>query len=300
MKDLKITEYMLQEAKANKSVGWLYMDPVQFLSLAVTDHNVYNWIEKEIPHTKSLDEYNSYKTQMPWLDVDMETGKVVGHEGRHRAAACIKDKCNRLPVAIILRDRGYSHYYSEPFIDDYDNPKRFKKKFVTKDDVPKVFVGQFVHRSVLIDPSHLHEFWAQHNTTASIVSHTFETTDDVVEKMSHICQGKPATAPGGKPNAWQDLGDFIYKNSLSTGNVLLFGEEIESKPHVVHAILLDAKGNVLRDPYQSLGGYDITKGYWMVDSKTYHPLLRKIPVSELTTQVVEANIFLHRAQFNLV
>lgn len=156
---------MLQNAKSNKSVGWLYLDPVQFLSLTVTDHNVYDWIEQELPHTKTVDDYNSYETLMPWLDVDMHTGKVVGHEGRHRAAACIKSGAKRIPVSICLRDHGHACYYTEPNIDDRDSPKRFAKKFVTKADVPRVLVGQFVHRSLLIDISHIHEFWASSNAS---------------------------------------------------------------------------------------------------------------------------------------
>ena len=160
MNDLKITDRMLQQAKSNKSVGWLYLDPTQFLSLTVTESNVFDWIERELPETKSVADYNSYQTLMPWLDVDVETGKVVGHEGRHRAAACIKDSVKRLPVAIHLREHGSALYYRT------ENGS-LKKRFVTKDDVPKVLIGQFVHRSLLIDTSHIHEFWASHNQVSS-------------------------------------------------------------------------------------------------------------------------------------
>ena len=156
---------MLENAKSNKSVGWLYFDPVQFLSLTVTNHNVYEWIEQELPHTKTVEDYNSYETLMPWLDVDVKTGKVVGHEGRHRAAACVKSKVNRLPVALCLRDHGHPLYYRQPFINENNNPKQLQKVFVTKEDVPKVLVGQFVHRSLLIHPEKMQEFWAKFNAS---------------------------------------------------------------------------------------------------------------------------------------
>lgn len=42
--------------------------------------------------------------EIPYLEVDFETGKVTAHEGRHRAAAFINSKIKDFPVVIILID----------------------------------------------------------------------------------------------------------------------------------------------------------------------------------------------------
>ena len=41
---------------------------------------------------------------MPFLHVDSESGKIYGHEGRHRAAALICAGSNEMPVSIKIRD----------------------------------------------------------------------------------------------------------------------------------------------------------------------------------------------------
>lgn len=288
MSDLKITDRMLENSKSNKSVGWLYLDPVQFLSLTVTDHNVYDWIKKELPHTKTIDQYNSYETLMPWLDVDMHTGKVIGHEGRHRAAACIKSGVKRLPVSICLRDHGYPVYYRQPNISDHESPKQLEKVFVTKKDVPRVLVGQFVHRSLLIDTNHLHEFWASHNA-ANITSNSAHNLDRVVKQMEDLIQGKELP---GAHNCWQTVARFVRTHSLQTGNVLLFGDDNGNGAlYVTHAILQDPNGAVLVDTNKSRGHYDPSKkGYWLNVEQDLNPLLKKIPVATLANPPVESSL----------
>lgn len=278
MSDLKITDRMLQNAKSNKCVGWLYLDPVQFLSLTVTDHNVYDWIEKELPHTKTIDEYNSYETLMPWLDVDMHTGKVLGHEGRHRAAACIKSGVKRLPVAICLRDHGYPVYYSQPFIDDYENPKQLQKVFVTKKDVPRVLVGQFVHRSLLIDPSKMHEFWASYNASTNI------DADLVTAQISEIVHG--VDRPGQfKP--WETLARYIRNHSLTSGSVILFGS---SPTFITHAVLLNADRSPILNENSPSGYYLPSESAFRVtETDALIPIVKQIPVASLL-QPVEASL----------
>lgn len=166
MAELKLTQQMFDRAKANKCVGWFYMDPRDYLRLTIDEANVDAWIAHEGDEVQSLEVYNSYNiTLMPWLDVDMHSGKVVGHEGRHRAAACIKAGVKKFPVAICLREQGYPTYYRQPFIDEYENPKQLMKVFVTKDDVPSMLKGQFRAASVSIKSNiaHMQEFWAQEN-----------------------------------------------------------------------------------------------------------------------------------------
>jgi hypothetical protein len=155
---------MLDNARGNKCVGWLNINPLDFLRLTTTKPNVFDWIKQEESDTKSLADYNSYAASgksilMPWLDVDMHTGKVLGHEGRHRAIAVYLANSHKFPTAICLRDRGYPVYYTQP----YPDPMDLVKKFMTKDDVPKVFTGQFVHREVAVQTDTMKEFWADQN-----------------------------------------------------------------------------------------------------------------------------------------
>ena len=162
---LKTTPEMLRQGEANKMVGWLPdFHPLDFLRLTCPEPNVFRWIEQESAgHTKSLDEYNHYASigksiHMPWLDVDVHTGKVIGHEGRHRAIAVHLANERKMAVGICLREKGYPVYYWE---DTSGHP--WVKTYVSKINVPPVFVGQFVHREIPVDVSHLNEFWAKYN-----------------------------------------------------------------------------------------------------------------------------------------
>lgn len=165
MNTLNVTERMLSNARANKSTGWLEMPPLDFLRLTVTQPNVFDWIRQEKGHTKSLVEYNKYASSgesvlMPWLDVDISTGKVLGHEGRHRAIAVHVAGGRKFPVSICLRERGYPIYHrrAEPEV-EYS----LRKRYMTKEDVPRVFIGQFLHREIDVRTELLHEFWADLN-----------------------------------------------------------------------------------------------------------------------------------------
>ena len=159
---LKITDRMLSNARANKMTGWLSMPPLDFLRLTISTSNVFDWIRQESSDTKSLADYNEYassgdSTLMPWLDVDRSTGRVCGHEGRHRAIAVHNAGGTKFPVGICLRVRGYAVYYDTP---DEDS---LRKQFTTKEDVPKVFVGQFNHREIAVNTELMTEFWADRN-----------------------------------------------------------------------------------------------------------------------------------------
>ena len=162
MNSLTITPRMLDNARGNKCVGWIIMNPLDFLRLTTTKPNVFDWIQQEKGDTKTVSEYNGFAASgksilMPWLDVDRHTGKVVGHEGRHRAIAVYVADSRKFPVAICLRDRGYPIYYTQP----YPDPRDLVKKFMTKEDVPPVFIGQFVHREVAINTETMEAFWAR-------------------------------------------------------------------------------------------------------------------------------------------
>lgn len=180
--ELAVTPGMLARAKAAKSVGWLKMRPHDFLTLIV-QHSVDAWIAEQVAdkevHTVAF--YNEHADMLPYLEVDRKTGKVLGHEGRHRSAACLLEKVAAMPVAIFLREGRHTDYYDEPWIDELDSPHRFKKVFLGRKDVPKTLHGQFAATQVKIDPAQLHEFWA--NTETSTYKGTSTMPTPYIEKL---------------------------------------------------------------------------------------------------------------------
>lgn len=157
MFDLKVTDLQLRVAKDNKAVGYLFLDPFDFLCLTVNG-SVSSWIESEERNSdnafRTIAEYNEWSRQgaicvMPFLSVDMETGKVLEHDGRHRAVACDRAR-KMLPVAIDLRSNGRKTYYVQPFIDDLQHPRMYAKRFLGIKDVPNRLLGQFSSSTVSV------------------------------------------------------------------------------------------------------------------------------------------------------
>ena len=145
--DLVVTEEQREQAEGLKAVGFVKMAPGDFLKLTTpTDTDV-----AEIAHeARSLDEYNSFARRgetiiPPFLDVDRKSGKVCGHEGRHRAAALQRDEPGTpLDVAIVLREPGCSSkvYYEE----NWSTVPRQPKRYLGADDVPDTLHAEFKPR----------------------------------------------------------------------------------------------------------------------------------------------------------
>lgn len=161
MKTLLVTENMRERMKSNKAIGTLTLDPYDFLALTVSSTPM-RWVESE--STETIDQYNAWVRDgtikiMPFLEVDMDTGKVKAHEGRHRAAALLKERGLDMEVAIFLRKNGHLEYYTEPHIDDYDHPKRFAKVYLGVNEVPNAFYGQFSSSRVSIYKRNFKNFY---------------------------------------------------------------------------------------------------------------------------------------------
>lgn len=129
------------------------MPPLQFLMLTTTLPPA-QWIEKELKEIYPVEQYNAWQKDgtsllMPWLEVTWDgpkKGKIVGHEGRHRAAAMIRagwKSENCMPVAILLKEDGkWPTYYVEKWGDASDNWSH-SKRMLTLEDVPTTFIGQY-------------------------------------------------------------------------------------------------------------------------------------------------------------
>lgn len=154
---IKVTPGNLDQAQGLKSIGYLMMTPYQFLSLTA-EYPVETWLrqEEEAKRTLTVEQYNEFQKNgksihMPWLYIAIEcddpnkNGKVVDHEGRHRAAALINagrkdDVC--FPVAIMLCEQGKWPKYREELPPDY------KKRYLSLEDIPMILKGQFLPTKV--------------------------------------------------------------------------------------------------------------------------------------------------------
>ena len=125
------------------------MPPLQFLMLS-TSMPPAQWIEKELKEIYPVEQYNAWQkdgnsVHMPWLEVTKDgpkKGKIVGHEGRHRAAAMIRAGWrseNCMPVAIMLMEEGKWPVYYDEQVDGYKRTKRM----LGVDEVPTTFIGQY-------------------------------------------------------------------------------------------------------------------------------------------------------------
>lgn len=120
---------------------------------------------------RSIEDYNRFSREgetvlMPFLYVDLATGRVEGHEGRHRAAAVMNAGGTRLPVAIILREDRGSVYYREQTVPPWE------KTFLSHRDIPRVLhpeqfyprrdVGWSMNRTepVVLDFTDALDLWA--------------------------------------------------------------------------------------------------------------------------------------------
>lgn len=148
-KGLKLIKENYRQAKGNKNAGTLVIDPYKFLELTTRDSSdVYSIMDD----AKTLEEYNQYVKDgssylMPWLEISTDgisrykepckVGQVVGHEGRHRAAALIKAGIKKMPISVKLYRRGFA----ERFHTTDENPWGEDKW--KSEDLPKILYGEF-------------------------------------------------------------------------------------------------------------------------------------------------------------
>lgn len=121
---LVITPYQVKSMMDNKAIAFIPIWPVDFLRLTTPDDDGMEQFTSSKPDHKgkktTLAEYNEaaregYINLAPWLTVEMGTGKVVGHEGRHRMAALYRENPEAYGwVAFeVVNPEGYRVYYVE-------------------------------------------------------------------------------------------------------------------------------------------------------------------------------------------
>lgn len=134
---LELSDMNHRVAAGNKQHVLVHMHPSHFLALTTTpEHGEDYFKSKALP----LEKYNEYvrsgeTLNSPFLTVDGK-GKVVGHEGRHRAGALLNAGHDSMPVHIRLR--GDNH----PDVPDRDlgwehMPDRLRSQYGTGGTVHK-------------------------------------------------------------------------------------------------------------------------------------------------------------------
>jgi len=102
--ELKINERQVANAVSENSFGWAEMHPNDFLLLTTDDAVDLATIKNS---AKEVEFYNRAGSIIhPFIGFDLKTGKLDGHEGRHRAAAVLKSGGTSLPVALYARYDG--------------------------------------------------------------------------------------------------------------------------------------------------------------------------------------------------
>lgn len=138
-KEYKLSENEIEQA-INESVSeWdedyarLYItkiNPESFLKLT-TNEEINRRLENE-RFDLDLEKISNkkYVADMMYLDIDMETGEVYGHEGRHRMMALKNSGYNK--VDLIIFPHNYDKYHSK----EYTNKKIYSQEgIITNESV---------------------------------------------------------------------------------------------------------------------------------------------------------------------
>lgn len=196
MKELKISQRSLDILKDNKCIGWVTIHPKDFLRLTV-EGPVEPWIKEEAPYTKTLEEYNSYKDiHAPWLDIRMTDGKVLSHDGRHRAMAVLNAGGTKMKIGVCLCDaRGFKTYYVDKYTDEEiealgDRMLMHARRYLGKADCPTTLKGQFSPVSVAFPLTAWGaEFWTEKNTPKRTITLTASTGPSPIMIVANAIQG---------------------------------------------------------------------------------------------------------------
>lgn len=133
-KAVLVTAQQYRKARRWGAAGVVCMDPDDFLRLTTKTQDEVQRIQNE---AQPLDVYNDLaragEITTPYLDVEVGTkgrGKILGHEGRHRAVALARAGGKCLPVAVFPVKDGWK--VKQP--DRSSNPESL---------IPKRFCAQY-------------------------------------------------------------------------------------------------------------------------------------------------------------
>ena len=113
-----IDEYGVWNDNLDYAKAYLgFIDPREFIKGTLAGSDSITREEIENPQDLDLEKINN-NSQTPFLMVDFDNNKIVGHEGRHRLSSFAKAGVNRLPI--VVRD------YSPSFKKDHAQKRNYK------------------------------------------------------------------------------------------------------------------------------------------------------------------------------
>lgn len=89
------------------------INPRDYLKLTISDENLAKWEQAADEGTSEsiypLDEAKlKNERNIPMLEIDTETGEVIGHEGRHRMMALMRAGATNVPIVVVDNTTKYS------------------------------------------------------------------------------------------------------------------------------------------------------------------------------------------------
>ncbi|MDB4330329.1 hypothetical protein N9948_01265 [bacterium] len=148
----KISAYSPREValqsiiEVNKATFLTKMEPMDFLELTLKNKKSFESFKKQLEDfnsgkikrdeitfkhdwdDKPIAKPSEYKTgEHPYLEID-DTGKVLDHGGRHRAASVALEGVNEYPVAFILKQKN-SYYFVDVDAKDFKFPSKLKGQY---------------------------------------------------------------------------------------------------------------------------------------------------------------------------
>ncbi len=158
---LPLRKDMIRGARGNYGALVAVMDPSDFIRLTTPADEVHQIYKDKFAlsiadYESGADEtFNKNQYNMPFLMVNHETGKVKGHEGRHRAAMVAKEGGKKFPCYLIFK-HSYEYevsYTKEPKWEETDG-EALTQTFKTTGELE-----QFVAELKRLNDDADHDYW---------------------------------------------------------------------------------------------------------------------------------------------
>jgi hypothetical protein len=149
---LIVTEDQKRQMQKLKACGFVLFDPYEYLVLTTENAVERIRIKEEARRLEKSELLELYNDQTrfgaisipPYLCIECEgspKGKVLGHDGRHRAAACIEAKVQQMPVFLIAMYHGISY-------DRLPKEQPYSFRHITEKDFPEEAIAQYIPASL--------------------------------------------------------------------------------------------------------------------------------------------------------
>ncbi len=210
-KTLQLAKNQLPRFRGMYAAFVVVMRPEDFLELTTGSREELESIKaRKFPYDKEkfddvLGDYESItynRFEIPFLLVKFPSGRVVGHEGRHRAAMVLRDGGKSLPVMICPREEDThivtNHFVDQekPWIDGYydeeDNwvpPRKNRAHSTTAEFIDSDEANSHVVKHILGD-------------IKGPEGTTYDTSDTERLRGDHQLKGAPARSNGWDKAAW--------------------------------------------------------------------------------------------------